>query len=108
MVPLARMNLSNAMEFANISLNYMTNGSLDVLEIGNQPNLYPNASRPLKYNISDFVRQWTHYADTLSGNLSLPAGPNFWTLSLPSNTAWKVEDGSNAGLSDETSKIKAI
>ena len=34
----------------------MTDGSFNALEIGNEPNLYPNASRPLKYNISDFVR----------------------------------------------------
>jgi hypothetical protein len=54
------------------------------------------------------MRQWTHYANALSGNLSLPAGPDFWVLSLSSNTDWKVEDGFNAGLSDETGKIKAI
>lgn len=29
-------------------------------------------------------------------------------MSLSSNTDWKVEDGFNAGLSDETGKIKAI
>jgi len=108
MVPLARKNLSNATEFANASLDYMADGGFDALEIGNEPNLYPNANRPLKYNISNFVRQWTHYANVLSGNLSFPAGPNFWVLSLSSNTDWKVEDGFNAGLSDETGKIKAI
>lgn len=107
MVPLARKNLSNATEFANASLDYMADG-FDALEIGNEPNLYPNANRPLKYNISNFVRQWTHYANVPSGNLSFPAGPNFWVLSLSSNTDWKVEDGFNAGLSDETGKIKAI
>ena len=55
MVPLARKNLSNATKFANASLDYMTDGGFDALEIGNEPNLYPNASHPLKYNISDFV-----------------------------------------------------
>jgi hypothetical protein len=77
MDPLARKNLSSATEFANASLDYMTDGGFDALEIGNEPNLYPNANRPLKYNISDFVHQWTHYANALSGGLSLPAGPNF-------------------------------
>lgn len=108
MDPLARKNLFNATEFANASLDYMTDGGFDALEIGNEPNLYRNANRPLKYNISDFVHRWTHYANALSGNLSFPAGPNFWVLSLSSNTDWKVEDGPNAGLSDETGKIKAI
>jgi len=46
MVPLARKNLSNTIEFANASLDYMTDGSFDALEIGNEPNLYPNASHP--------------------------------------------------------------
>ncbi|OCK90757.1 glycoside hydrolase family 79 protein [Cenococcum geophilum 1.58] len=45
MVPLARKNLSNATEFANASLDYMADG-FDALEIGNEPNLYPNANRP--------------------------------------------------------------
>lgn len=45
-VPLARKNLYNAIEFANVSLDYMTDGSFDALEIGNEPNLYPNANRP--------------------------------------------------------------
>lgn len=75
--PLARKNPSSATEFANASLDYMTDGSFDALEIGDELNLYPNASHLLKYNISDFVHQWTHYANALSGNLSLPAGPNF-------------------------------
>jgi hypothetical protein len=108
MVPLARKNLTNAITFANASIDSMAESTFDSIEIGNEPDLYPGDTRCPHYNINDFVDQWRHFANVLSIKLTLPSGPNFWALSLHSGTSWNVSDGFDDGLSNETGKLRAI
>ncbi|KAF2095112.1 hypothetical protein NA57DRAFT_79600 [Rhizodiscina lignyota] len=108
MVPLARYNLSNAVHFANASIGKMLDGTFEALEIGNEVNLYPGGVCKGTYSLSDYVHQWTTYADVLSKNLSLHNGPDFWACSFASNTKWNVSTAFKDGLVNETGKVKAI
>lgn len=108
MVPLARRNLSNAIEFARAGLKAMSPGSYEAIEIGNEVNLYPGGARPKGYSLNNLVGEWSTYADALQSNLSIPKGPNFWACSFSSTTKWNVQDAWSDGLSKEAAKIKGV
>lgn len=84
---LARKNLSNAVEFAKDCVDAIGIEKLNTLEIGNEPDIYkssgffPNVTdRPSSYLPPDYVAEFLEFADALTGNLTLGAGPNFQAL----------------------------
>ncbi|KAK7471206.1 hypothetical protein VKT23_002615 [Stygiomarasmius scandens] len=71
-VPLARKNLSNAIEFARACIDAMPNHvqDLEAIEIGNEPNLYPRIDRNDSYGPVNYAREWDRFAGAIVGNIS--------------------------------------
>lgn len=57
--------LENALSEARVALSHIKE-NLVAFEVGNEPDLYPGAVRPLNYSTADYVREWTGFADAIS------------------------------------------
>ncbi|KAJ5612264.1 hypothetical protein N7510_005458 [Penicillium lagena] len=57
--------LENAVAEAEVALSHIK-GNLVAFEIGNEPDLYAGAVRPLNYTVADYVEEWNHFADAIS------------------------------------------
>lgn len=115
MVPLAFQNLSNSVLFAKDSYNAMSNGSFHAFEIGNEVDAYAKADhvRSSSWNESQYVSQWIEWTDAILGNISLPAAPNFWALSLSitaPNKNWTVEGAftSSPSLGSYNERLQSV
>lgn len=110
---LARKNLSNAVEFAKDCVDAIGIEKLNTLEIGNEPDIYkssgffPNVTdRPSSYLPPDYVAEFLEFADALTGNLTLGAGPNFQALGYSNFVVdpWNEQNAFEAGLSPDIVK----
>lgn len=101
-MPLKRKNITNGIEFAKASLKAMPNGAFDAFEIGNEVNLYDS--------IPEYLKDWDDYTDRLTKSVNLPKGPNFWALSISSESksTWNVSQAFKDGLSKHTDKLKGV
>lgn len=71
-------------------------GKLVMLELGNEPNLYPDQDvRPDSYDVARYVNEAVQHHDDIEGNLtSLPSGIKYQALAYASNVnqnAWNTE-----------------
>lgn len=57
--------LENAIAEAEVALGHIKD-NLVAFEIGNEPDLYPGAVRPLNYTVANYVEEWNHFADSIS------------------------------------------
>lgn len=102
-MPLKRKNITNGIEFAKACLKAMPDGSFNAFEIGNEVNLYDT--------IPEYLKDWDEYTDRLTKSVpALPKGPNFWALSISSESksTWNVSEAFKDGLSKHTDKLKGI
>ncbi|KAJ5825366.1 hypothetical protein N7474_002504 [Penicillium riverlandense] len=57
--------LENAIAEAEVALSHIKD-NLVAFEIGNEPDLYPGAVRPLNYTVANYVDEWNYFADAIS------------------------------------------
>jgi hypothetical protein len=75
MVPMAMSGDSasiNAIDMTEAAVDAIGLSHLDSLEIGNEPDLYPNQGVPGKanYNVQEYVKQWVEHASNVNGNIT--------------------------------------
>lgn len=73
--------LENALSEARVALSHIKE-NLVAFEVGNEPDLYPGAVRPLNYSTADYVREWTGFADAISKDVlhGNPYGLDYWRI----------------------------
>lgn len=73
--------LENALSEARVALSHIKE-NLVAFEVGNEPDLYPGAVRPLDYSTADYVREWTRFADAISEEVlrGNSYGLDFWKI----------------------------
>ncbi|KAJ5533180.1 hypothetical protein N7494_009732 [Penicillium frequentans] len=73
--------LENALLEARVALSHIKE-NLVAFEVGNEPDLYPGAVRPLNYSTADYVREWTGFADAISDEVlrGNPYGLDHWRI----------------------------
>ncbi|KAK7539301.1 uncharacterized protein J3D65DRAFT_618158 [Phyllosticta citribraziliensis] len=86
-LPFARGNQTNAVEFANAGLASMTAGTLDALEIGNEPQWYHTAvynDRNASWSPEAYLEEWDEWARAVlvGTGLHQVEGPHFHGLTL--------------------------
>ncbi|KAF9630695.1 putative glycoside hydrolase family 79 protein [Lasiodiplodia theobromae] len=117
-VPLARKDVDNGVAFASACIDALDAGDtglsrLDALEIGNEPNFYPDypkapcrdeADRAKGWRPSNYTDEWTKYAAELAGRVGAlkRSGVKEWfqTLTLSSTVQKQAEWGLSA-IGDE-------
>lgn len=110
-IPLERENKTNGIEFLKASLNAMGPDNLYSIEIGNEPNLYPDPSPGTHYTVQDYVKAVLAYEKSIVSAVPSLKQPIFRGLDYASgdnlNGEFSLPNAFNAGL-NEKNWIKEI
>ena len=85
MVPLAHFTVDDAANVAKAVLGAIGNQNLNLIEIGNEPDLFPTIDRPATYKAAQYSPEFVNYSNGLRSRLALPSGPIFQAGSIGSN-----------------------
>jgi hypothetical protein len=80
-LPLARYNVTNAVEMTKDSITAMGVENLFTIEIGNEPNFYiEQAGRPKTYGPADYAKEVKNYIDALEAGVPNLPGDRLFQL----------------------------
>ncbi len=102
-VNLASDNPQLARDQAQMYANQMPSGSVDAIEIGNEPDAYAiTGQRPASYSLQSYLSEFSTWANAVLPVLPSPLrlmGPS-WSAIRPSAnaTAFEQQDGSNVSI----------
>ncbi|KAH8646247.1 hypothetical protein BX600DRAFT_519085 [Xylariales sp. PMI_506] len=103
-VPLANTTVNNTVQFTKDLLQSIDTSSLEAIEVGNEPNLYPSPGqhkRPSSYTPQDYVNELKTYISAIvNGVPDFPQRPIFHVGSLADGSSWTAKDLYDAGLGD--------
>ncbi|KAJ5934791.1 hypothetical protein N7466_004338 [Penicillium verhagenii] len=105
--------LDNALAEARVALSHIRE-NLVAFEVGNEPDLYPGAVRPLDFSTADYVREWTYFADAISNEVlrGNSYGLDYWRIFQALTFVFKGDGFSaakafNDGI-DDTGHVKTV
>ncbi|KAL9114080.1 MAG: hypothetical protein Q9227_001852 [Pyrenula ochraceoflavens] len=86
MVPFALQMRDQSTEYAREAYSTISQQKIKQLEIGNEPNAYPNIHRPADYDVSDYVQQFISYANTITDAIKQQSNgaPKFEAITIAS------------------------
>ena len=95
-LPLANSSVEQTVQFAKDVLKGIDSQSLEAVEVGNEPNLYPTqeyrgkTKRPSTYAPKDYVSEFLRYSQAVASNVTLPSAAIYHIGSLADGSQWSA------------------
>ena len=96
-MPLAIATVPSTVDFVKAALNVVKGDSLNTIEIGNEPDMYPNVRNPMddrpgNYGPPQYAAEYSEYLDAIQRDAAPGKGRIFQAGALASNArpGWTV------------------